>query len=62
MGQLGIIYKSKNSENKELLIISIDLFKYYENNKNKDENIIIKEIKNIINNNKDNNKKLYVYS
>lgn len=56
---MGIIYKSKKSENEEVLIISINLFKYYENNNNKEENVIINEIKDIINNIKKSNQKFY---
>ena len=58
-GELGVIYKSKNLQNKEVLIISINLFRYYENHNNKEENIIITEIKDIINNIKRSNQQFY---
>ena len=58
-GKLGVIYKSRNLENEKVIVISIDLFKYYENNKNKEENIIIREIKDMIDNIKKSDQKLY---
>ena len=54
-GKLGIIYQYKN----EKLIISINLFQFYENNSFKDDNCFLEEIKTIINNIKKSKQKLY---
>ena len=60
IGKLGIIYKGQNKENKnEVLIISLNLFKLYENNSFKNENYLIEEIKKLINNIKKSNQKIY---
>ena len=60
IGKLGIIYKGQNIETKnEILIISINLFKLYENNNSKNEYFLIEEIKEIINNIKKSNQKIY---
>ena len=59
-GKLGIIYKGENKENKnEILIISLNLFQFYENNDSKDENYLLEKIKAIINNIRKSNYKIY---
>ena len=59
-GRLGIIYKGENKENKnEILIISLNIFKFYENSNSKDEYYLIEEIKKIINNIRNSNQIIY---